>query len=184
MKKRNAGLLKVLFFCCAMFAYVGCVKDVDFNQANDIVLSPDIQSNLVLYKVEESDFVDPVTKELKTVIRDTVRLEFLDDDYIQNDLNSVEFYFRNINTFPQAFVSRVHFLSASGRKQFSIIYPISPGGSDNPVSTERIEVMGADRIEQVKNSIIMVVELEVQTNQEDFTGDLEFASKGLFKFEF
>jgi hypothetical protein len=181
--KKNAGFLKIIILCCAVFL-TGCVKDVDFSQAKDIVLSPDIQSNLVLYEVGESDFVDPDTQEMRTVIIDTVRLEFLDDDYIQNDLNSVEFYFRNINTFPQAFVSRVHFLSATGRKQFSVNYPISPGSSDNPVSTERIEVMGADRIEQVKNSIIMVVELEVQTNQEDFTGNLEFASKGLFKFEF
>ncbi|MDT0684863.1 hypothetical protein [Autumnicola psychrophila] len=180
--KKIAILINVTILCFGVFT--GCVKDVDFSQANDIVLSPDIQSNLVLYSVGEADFVDPVTKDIHTVIRDTVRLEFLDDDYIQNDLNSVEFYFRNINTFPQAFVSRVHFLSASGRKQFSINYPISPGNSDNPVSTERIEVMGADRIEQVKNSIIMVVELEVQTNEEAFTGDLEFASKGLFKFEF
>ncbi|MDT0675642.1 hypothetical protein [Autumnicola musiva] len=172
-------LVILLVVICA-----GCVKDVDLNQAKDITLSPDLQTNLVLYEVGETDFVDPDTKRMRTVIRDTVRLEFLDDDYIQNDLESVEFYFRNINTFPQVFLNKVHFLSASGRKQFSVNYLVSPGSEDDPVTTERIEVMGKERVTQVKNSIFMVIELEVQPNEEDFKGDLEFASKGLFKFEF
>ncbi|WP_373057140.1 hypothetical protein [Zunongwangia sp. H14] len=175
---KNLLLVLIVALCS------GCVKDVDLSQAQDIVLSPDLQTNLVLYQVDKSDFVDPETNQMRTVIRDTVRLEFLDDDYVQNDLESAEFYFRNINTFPQVFSNKVYFLSASGRKQFSINYLVSPGSEDNPVTTERVEVMGEERIAQVKNSIFMVVELEVQPNQEDFKGDLEFASKGLFKFEF
>ncbi|WP_037319179.1 hypothetical protein [Salegentibacter sp. Hel_I_6] len=166
------------------FLLVGCAKDIDLNQREDITLGPDIQIDLLIYNINQTQFVDTITGALKTRISDTVRLEFLDDDYIQNDLSSVEFYFRHINTFPREIESEIRFLSETNSEQFSINYTIKPGASANPVMTDQYELIEEDRINLVRRSIKMVVELEVPPGSETFKGELDFASKGLFSFDF
>lgn len=162
----------------------GCVKDVDFNQSEQISLSPDLQSDLLIYSIDERYFTDSITKAFKPVIRDTVRLEFLDDDYIQKDLVSVEFSFRHINTFSQEIDSRILFLSENGQLQFSVDYPIPSGSPNNPSEIIYTEFIEQNRIHLVRNSIQMIVELEMIPNGQPVSGNLDFASKGLFKFEF
>ncbi len=167
------------------FLLWSCVKDVDFQQAEDIGLSPDIQIDLLIYNVTEDYFYQQETKEFKPVIRDTVRLEFLDDEYIQKDLTSVEFQFRHTNTFSQPFSNTIKFLSTSGREQFRVEYEIAAGSENNPVETEFTELVEENRIGEVRNSIQMVVELEpLEVDQNNFSGELDFASKGFFMFDF
>lgn len=163
---------------------ISCVKDVDLNQAGDISLQPEMQVDLVITNVDEIDFMDTNTNQLKRVIRDTVRLEFLDDDYIQDDLVRVEFSFRYINTFPQTFNSKIFFLSENNRQQHLVDFYIGTGSEEDPAISENIEFIGEDRINVVKRSIKMVVEIEVLPNSQPFNGSLDFASKGLFSFEF
>lgn len=163
---------------------LSCAKDIDLDQREDITLSPDLQVDLLIYDINQSQFEDSETGNFKTTISDTVRLEFLDDDYIQNDLSSVEFYFRHINTFPLEIESKIRFLSNGNSEQFAVNYTIKPGTAGNPVTTEQYEFIEEDRINLVRRSIKMVVELEVEPGLEAFEGELGFASKGLFSFDF
>ncbi|UJH89762.1 hypothetical protein LZ575_11960 [Antarcticibacterium sp. 1MA-6-2] len=167
-----------------VFGMLSCVKDVDFDQAEDIALEPKLQVDLLIFDVDEVDFVDPITSQLRTVIRDTVRLEFLDDDYIQDNLQQVEFRFKYKNSFPQAFSNKISFLSENNNTQHSLDFFIGAGSSLNPAITEKIDLIEEDRIQIIKRSIKMVVEIEVLPSQDPFEGSLSFASKGLFSFEF
>ncbi len=166
------------------FGLSSCVKDIDFDQAGDISLQPEIQASMLIFEVDERDFVDPDTKLERLTIRDTVRLEFLDDDYIQKDLEKVEFSFKYTNTFPQSFSNRILFLSENNRLQHEINFETDPGNLGNPVVSEKIEIIGPDRIQVIKRSIKMVVEIKAITNGEPFTGQLNFELKGLFSFQF
>ncbi|HSP12468.1 MAG TPA: hypothetical protein VLO29_08060 [Salegentibacter sp.] len=177
------GKNKVLLCLAFCLVITGCVKDIDLDQAEEISLSPDIDVDLLIYDVEE-DYFQSVTGAFQPVIRDTVRLEFLDDDYIQKDLAEVEFYFKHINTFPQSFSNTIKFLSNAGSEQIVIRYEVAPGSANNPVETDYTELIEENRINLIRNSIQMVVELEAHPNSEEFKGKLEFASSGLFKFEF
>ncbi|MFO8146278.1 MAG: hypothetical protein ACQEQB_12570 [Bacteroidota bacterium] len=177
----------VLKICLSLLLIAGltsCVKDVDLDQADRITLQPDLQVDLLIFDVDEVDFRDPETNELKTIIRDTVRLEFLDDDYIQDDLSEVEFSFKYINSFPQSFNNSILFLSENNQVQHRIDFPIDPGTITNPVTTEITELIDEDQIGVIRRSIKMVVEIEVIPNEEPFTGELTFQSKGLFSFQF
>lgn len=167
-----------------VLGFSSCVKDVDLDQTGDISLKPRIQADLLIFTVEPVDFDDVHTGHFKSVIRDTVRLEFLDDDYIQKDLDQVEFSFRYTNTFPQEFTSKVSFLSENNRKQHDVDLTIHGGSPGSPSVTEHIELIENDRIHVIKRSIKMVVEIEALPNHLEFKGDLSFASKGLFSFEF
>lgn len=171
----------LLLIGCSLW---GCVKDVDLDQRDDITLSPDLQIDLLIYDINQSQFDDPATGNSKNRITDTVRLEFLDDSYIQDDLVSVDFYFRHINTFPREIKSEIRFLSESNSEQFAVNYTIQAGTAGNPVTTEQYELIEEDRIHLVRRSIKMVVELEVLPGTGAFKGELDFASKGFFSFEF
>ncbi|HSI70116.1 MAG TPA: hypothetical protein VK941_07775 [Gillisia sp.] len=171
----------MLFF---VLVITSCVKDVDFDQAGDISLKPKLQADLLIFTVEPQDFQDINTGSFRAVIRDTVRLEFLDDSYIQKDLQEVEFSFRYINTFPQTFNNKISFLSENNSIQHSLGFYIDAGSAGSPSITERIELIENDQIHVIRKSIKMVVEIEVMLNTQDFVGDLSFASKGLFSFEF
>ena len=84
---RTSRFIKLLFsglFTCLLFS--SCVKDVDFGQAENIALEPDLEVDLLFYQLDETDFLDSETNAYTPVIRDTVRLEFLDDEYIQDGL--------------------------------------------------------------------------------------------------
>ncbi|MBZ9728456.1 hypothetical protein LB467_02050 [Salegentibacter sp. JZCK2] len=184
MKFYSSLLTKFVRLATVSFLLMGCVKDVDLDQRNDITLGPDLQIDLLIYDIDQSHFRDTATGNIKNRISDTVRLEFLDDSYIQEDLTSVEFYFRHINTFPREIESKIRFLSEGNREQFAVNYSITPGADGNPVTTEQYELIEEDRINLVRRSIKMVVELEVQPGTAVFEGELDFASKGFFSFEF
>ncbi|MGM0932133.1 MAG: hypothetical protein ACQEWD_01670 [Bacteroidota bacterium] len=178
------GINKVILCLVCCMALTGCVKDIDLDQAEEIGLSPDIDVDLLIYDISEDYFYQSGNNVFQPVIRDTVRLEFLDDDYIQKDLTEVEFYFRHINTFPQRFSHTIKFLSNAGREQILIQYEVAPGSLNNPVETDYTEIIEENRIHLVRNSIQMVVELEAHPNSDEFKGELKFASTGLFKFDF
>lgn len=161
-----------------------CVKDVDLSQTEDISLQPKMQTDLLIFDIDQKDFIDPDTNLLRTVIKDTVRLEFLDDSYIQDDLDKVEFSFRYINTFPQAFNTSIYLLSENNQLQRSVDFKVQPGSAGNPVTTEIIDFIDTDEIDQIKRSIKMVVEVAVISNSDPFVGELKFQSKGLFYFVF
>lgn len=178
-------LLKISFFLvlfCLLFT--SCFKDVDFEQSQDIVLQPDIETGLLFYQLNENDFIDSGTNQFTPVIRDTVRLEFLDDDYVQDGLKYAEFRFRHENSFPNEIKSKIKFLGKSGRSQFSVNYDI-PAGSETSFSVvDTIHVMQGNDVGKVKRSIQMVVELQMTGDGKNLKGGLDFSSSGLFKFEF
>lgn len=171
----------LLLFSVVMLS---CVKGVDLDQTEEISLTPDLQVSLLVFDVTSVDFKDIDTGEFTAIIRDTVRLEFLDDSYIQDDLSTVEFSFRYTNSFPQSFRNKISFLSENDRVQHSLQFDIAQGDSESPVITEWVEFIENERINVIKNSIKMVVEIEVVPNSNNFEGELKFESKGLFSFEF
>ncbi|MGY5848990.1 hypothetical protein [Salegentibacter sp. F14] len=180
----SGGVNKLILCLFCSVVLTGCIKDIDLDQADEISLSPDIDVDLLIYEINQDYFYQSENSVFQPVIRDTVRLEFLDDDYIQKDLTEVELYFKHVNTFSQSFTNTVKFLSEGGREQIFIQYEVSPGGLNSPKETEYTEIIEENRIHLIRNSIQMVVELEAHSNSEEFRGELDFASTGLFKFAF
>ena len=164
--------------------FTSCFKDVDFGQAEDITLDPDLEVDLLFYKLNETDFLDSETNAFSPVIRDTVRLEFLDDDYIQDGLMYAALRFRHENKFPYDIQSNIKFLQENGRSQFNVAYTIPAGSETVPSVVDTTHILEGGDIVDLRRSIEMVVELEVIGADESLAGELDFMSKGLFRFEF
>jgi hypothetical protein len=176
--------LQTLLLFLVSLGLISCVKDVDLDQAADIGLKPKLQIDLLVYDVNETNFVDTLTNQQKTIIRDTVRLEFLDDSYIQDDLMEVEFRFKYINSFTRSFHNKISFLSENNSAQHVVEFNINPGDENNPAVTEVIDLIQFNQIQVIRRSIKMAVEIEALPGNDPFTGELKFQSKGLFSFEF
>lgn len=182
MQQRKILPLALIFILAT--GLFSCVKDVDFDQAGDISLQPEIQADLLIFEIDQRDFIDPDTNRQRLTIRDTVRLEFLDDDYVQKDLEKVAFSFKFRNTFPQIFSNRILFLSENNRLQHEVIFDTAPGSAGRPEVSEILEIIEPANIHVIKRSIKMVVEITAITNRAPFTGTLNFESKGLYSFQF
>ncbi|AVR44168.1 hypothetical protein C7S20_02185 [Christiangramia fulva] len=177
--------LKILFLLLTIsFSLSSCFKDVDFGQAQDILLKPDIDVDLLVYQLNENDFIDSRDQSFTPVIRDTVRLEFLNDDYVQKSLQYAEFRFKHTNFFSQPIKSSIKFLDENNNYLFSVDYIIPAGNENSPGVVDTIKVMQGNDILKVRKSIQMALELELQGSEKDLKGELDFSSKGLFKFEF
>ncbi|MDR5591740.1 hypothetical protein [Christiangramia sp. SM2212] len=163
---------------------VSCFKEVDFEQSQDIKLAPDLETDLLYYTLDQNDFLDSETNAYTPVIRDTVRLEFLDDDYIQDGLMHAEFTFMHENKFPFLIKSSIRFLSENDRTQFVVNYDIPPGSFESPSIIDTMHIIPVNDIRKVRRSIKMLVELEMIGGGKDLNGELDFQSKGLFEFEF
>ena len=175
-------IVPTLLISCLCFT--SCFKDVDFGQAPDIALEPDLQVDLAYYELNENDFLDSENNSYTPLIRDTIRLEFLDDDYIQDGLTYTEFRFRHENQFPYPIRSNIKFLGENNRREFNMIYMIPPGSLGAPSVVDTLKVMEGTAIRKVRRSIKMVMELEIEGGEKDLAGRLKFLSKGLFRFEF
>lgn len=174
---------KITAILCCLFL-TSCIKDVDFSQAEDIILTPDLEVDLIKYQLNQNDFLDSETNAYTPQIRDTVRLEFLNDTYIQESLRYAEFRFRHENRFPYRISSDIQFLSNNNRRQFNVSYEIPAGSMENPSIIDTIIVIERENIGSVRRSIQMATELEILDGGKDINGELDFLSKALYKFEF
>lgn len=177
-------IYRYVLFISFIFFPVSCVKDIDFSQAKEISLQPKAQIDLVNFEIGEEDWVDSETKQQKVIIRDTVRLAFLDDDYIQKNLTKLELSFRNTSSLSQAVFNRITFLSENNREEYRVDLFTEAASQQNPLVTETVRLIDAGEVDAIKRSIKMALEIERVPNSRPLTGGLKFESKGLLFFEF
>lgn len=175
--------LKKLILLPLIVVQLACVKDTNLDQYNEIVIPPSVEIDLIYFDLQVEDFYDQEGEEKSA--SDELRLEFLDDDYIQDGLVTAEFNFIYTNYFTREFKSIISFLSEGGTVLYS--FPISvPAGSENsPAVLNYKEIIPRSQIDALKKSIWMKVEVEMVSNENQVEeGKLQLESKGLYKFEF
>lgn len=178
------ALKKSLFrisFLTLLLLHFSCVKDVDLDQYEEIVLSPEAAIDLIFFTVTNDDFSS--TSGGGTTARDETRLDFLDDDYIQNNLVRADFNFRFANTFQNQLTATIRLLSPSNSVQHTIVIPIPAGSSDQPVTVDYTETISQGQISRVRRSIKLSVEISSPDPILD-EGALQLESKGFYYFEF
>lgn len=98
---------------------VGCMKDVDFNQVDDIEIKSVYIASLAYFDLVAEDFLDEDLNELAH-IEDFI-LTRLKSDYADN-VEKLEFTFVFSNSFSRDFIATVIFLDADG----NLLYLMEP----------------------------------------------------------
>lgn len=173
----------VLFVLVAICFITSCSSDLDFDQANDIVLSPQVEVDLLFFTLGTESFVTANIPDTTVVVRDTTRLEFLDDSFVRDNVREIEFRFQVDNSFAQTFSNRSVFLSSNGVPQYMLEFAIAPSPDGTTTTTTVIEQVDANQLEAILNSTQVANELQLDTNGLFIDGTLTLQSKALFSLE-
>ena len=176
--------VSVITLITSVLLYTSCVDDVDFDQTQDIVLSPTVDASLIFFTMDTSDFESVDTQDVMITLRDTTRLEFLNDDFIREKLIEVTLDFQVDNTFGQSLVNRAAFINNAGEEQFVVFFDIisSPDGSVQ--RTEFTQVLSEEDIQAISNANQLANEVILTTNGASINGELSLQSKAVYKLEF
>lgn len=171
---------KIAFLTLLFLIFPSCVKDVDMEQYKEISIPPTAAIDLVYFTLTPPDF--GASGQIAPV--DAVRLEFLDDDYIQESLMRANFNFRFTNSFPQPFTATIQFRSESGSVLHTVVIEIPSGGTTNPAVVDFTEIVNESQITRIRRSIEMRVKVEMHPNAAEIEGELQLQSKAFYTFEF
>ena len=163
---------------------VSCVKNTDFDQAEDIALTPVVELDLIYFNAEAGEFFDTVTSTPILTLRDTTEIRFLDDGQIQESLRRAEFLFNFTNSIPREFQVDFQFLSEQNDTTYFTQTAVNPGTIQTPVLTEFTETIEGDEIVELTKANKVVVSVTIPSATASLEGTLNLQSKTTYYLEF
>lgn len=179
---RKNLLLPFLGTLCAMLTF-SCVKNTDFDQAENILLTPVVELDLIHFNVESTDYFNPITGITQLTVSDTTEIRFLDDSGIQESLKKAEFLFRFTNSMATSFDVSFQFLDRDNVETYLAATSIAQGTIGTPVVSDFIEVVeGADILELTKANKV-VISATIPEEIPELEGSLNLKSKTTYYLE-
>lgn len=161
---------------------ISCTKDVDFNQVNDIQLTPVIESSLVYIDETAKRFLVNGTEII--MLQDSVNIDLFQDEFVVDYLEKAELLFQTTNSINRGFQVQVDMYDDFNQLQhaFSFFSSASPDNSD--VVTEHVEVFEGNTLTALKNTTKLVFTLTIlpggEPIDENTLGRIQLKSKGTF----
>lgn len=181
MKTKSVYSYLCIFFLIAFFQ--ACIKDTDFSQAEDVVLNPVVELDLISFNLPAITFFDTITATPILTVRDTTELAFLNDEGVQRDLKKAEFYFKVTNSIQRDFHVVFKFLNEQNGTMYTSQFPVSQGAVSNPVITEYIDIV-EDSIRGLTMAEKVAVSVTIPSFNENLDGTLKLESKITYYLEF
>ena len=174
MKKSNYIFFSIIIV--SLF-FTACIKDTDFDQTDEIEVTPALELDFVFFTLDANRFFDIDTGEYNLVVSDTTDFTFLNDDFTSENLLRAEFLFKTTNSLPVDFVSKIDFLNAGNQVFYTIQFPVNSGTIINPTVTEFIQVIEGSDIEELTQADKVIVSINSSSSVENLEGVFKFQSK-------
>lgn len=149
-------VLKILILCMFLSSVGSCVKDVDFDQINDIQLTPVFEGSLVFFDLEANKFVEEGSE--VSSITDFTRLDALSSSFSVNNLVRADLHFEFVNTIGRSFTLTINLLDGEQQVLRTLQYDI-PASSGSQVEIDDTVVFTGANLQQITNLLIMEVEV-------------------------
>ena len=185
MKRLIPLLTGFTFLVC-----LACVKDVDFDQIEDVVLTPVYEVDLIYSQFDTDDYIDnqlpPDTPIVVPPIRDTLNYDLTSTDFAIENLDRIELTFEFRNTIETSFEFTYQFLSSSNQPVgVSRTIFVTPGEGENtqPVisySDPNPIVIDDQELDQLSTARRLATELRVNNANSNLRGKLELRSKAAY----
>lgn len=151
MKKNPQAFCHIMLVIALLCSFLAsCISDVDFEQAEDLAISPVIESSLLFTEIPGSRFVNSVGSEILSV-SDTLTVEIFEDDFVQDNLTRAELFFSITNQIPRAFNATVAFLDVDNLVVHEFDIPVDAAAPDT-VETTHTEVFDEVLIDAIKST--------------------------------
>ena len=160
-----------------------CIKDTDFDQAENITLTPVVELDLIYFNAEASDFFDIAADTSILTIRDTTEIRFLDDTGIQESLIRAEFLFNFTNSIPRTFEVEFQFLNEMNEETYLTATTVDAGTELTPVLTEFIDNVEGEEITQLTMADRVVISITIPSSNATLEGVLNLQSKTTYYLE-
>lgn len=158
-----------------MLFFTACVKDTDFDQTDDILVTPVVELDFLFFNLNSESFSDIGVNNL--IVTDTTNFDFLNDEFAVDNLIRAEFFFKNTNSFPVNFISEYKFLDDFNELQYEIIFPVGAGSVNSPLITEHLENIEGEALIALTNAGKVVVNIIALAPGDNLEGTLKLQSK-------
>tara|TARA_B100000795_G_scaffold91023_1_gene66313 strand:- start:10569 stop:11120 length:552 start_codon:yes stop_codon:yes gene_type:complete len=180
MLVKKAKLFISLF---SLMFFLSCFEGTDFEQANDVLLTPEIELDLIYFNIEASQFYNPSTSTEILVLKDTTDLDFLGGRDINNILKKADFLFQFTNSIPREFDVSFDFLNTQNQSKYFIQSNIVSGNQTNPVVTTFLEEIDEQEITDLTSANKVVISVAIASSSQNLTGVLNLQSKTTYYLE-
>jgi len=171
--KIKLNLLFSLAFIMVLF--LSCVKDTDFSQTSNILVTPVLELDFLHFDLNAESFTGLGVN--NTIVTDTTNIEFLNEGFVVDNLVKAEFFFKYTNSLPVDFITEYKFLDVNNNLQYGLSIPVGAGTIDAPLVTEHIENIEGDNITALTNANKVVVNIKASTPVDNLEGNLKLQSK-------
>ncbi|MCT8338665.1 hypothetical protein MG296_01235 [Flavobacteriaceae bacterium TK19130] len=174
----HIAAVAVLLMCTS------CVKDTDFDQAEDITLTPVVELDLIYFDLTADDFIDPETELPTLTLRDTTELRFLDDSFSRESIRRADFYFEFMNSIPREFEVDFTFLRGTNNEStYQTATTVIAGSPQSPQQTIFEETVEGETIDDLTRASKVVVSVTIPSADASLEGSLNLQSKTTYYLE-
>ena len=174
-------------FLFGLFAFTllnSCVKNTDFDQADAIAFTPEIEANLIYFNLSADNFFDATTNTPNYTIRDTTDLEFLDSEEITGSIKRIEFFFDFNNSIQRTFDIEFEFLDKDNAVTFNMGTLVNASNSGSSVRTVYIEIVDGQDLAAIANSRKITAIITIPESNAALTGRIKLQSKATYFIEY
>ena len=180
MKKNLLPLLLGVLSCILLFS---CVRDTNFDQAEEVILTPIVELNLIHFDLEAGEFFDDVNNLPRLTLIDTTEIRFLDDTETQESLLRAEFQFLFTNGIERNFTVDFIFIDEQGTPTYTTSVLVESGGLNQAIETEFIEIIEGPQIGELTQANRVVVIVTIPSADATLEGNLNLKSKTTYFLE-
>lgn len=182
--KKNYVLLCIV---CLVVCSISCVKDLDFDQAEDVVLTPVFEVDFVYSRVDTDQFIDldidPNIVIPEIIVNDTLIYDLLSTDFIVENLERIELTFEFMNTIERDFEFTLGFLDDNDVRIgpfYTMTANAGNGEGTTPIITTEVVVLDNATINVLATTAKLISAIRVQNLDSSLRGILELRSKGTY----
>lgn len=165
-----------------------CTKDVDFNQADSIEISPVVVSSLIFFNEPPSRFVNGGV-EITTVTDSIKDINILTGQFLADNLVKAEFLFETTNSINRAFEVKVEFYNDAFELQESFSFIALESQLNEELVLEHTITFEGDSLDALKATTQIVLTLTLLPSSDgsmlddDSLGEIRLRSIVTFYFE-
>jgi hypothetical protein len=173
----DVKITKQFILLTSILLFVSCFDGTDFDQTNEVVLTPEIELDLIYFNLEASNFYDYANNTEVLVVEDTTDLDFLGGSDINDIIKGADFYFEFTNTIARGFNVSFDFLNNDNVSKYLMQTTVSPGSENTPVVSYFVQSLDALQIKELTKANKVLVTVTIPSSSQDLSGVLNLQSK-------
>ena len=173
----DVKITKQFILLTSILLFVSCFDGTDFDQTNEVVLTPEIELDLIYFNLGASNFYDYANNTEVLVVEDTTDLDFLGGSDINDIIKGADFYFEFTNTIARGFNVSFDFLNNDNVSKYLMQTTVSPGSENTPVVSYFVQSLDVLQIKELTKANKVLVTVTIPSSSQDLSGVLNLQSK-------